>query len=1809
MNINCSVLYRLTTLLFACLISFPLSAALPVAGDPGPKPDFCGTITVSCDNGTFLCTGCTDADGNWVYVDCVDKGSSISRVTRDHRHEAIDYSYGSVSSSISSCTSCSTGVSDIGELPRLQFERFRHSRWSGEVGSYGIGGVSNYDIACVGSGGTGSNTNIWFRHPKLMGQPISQLWMVDGKVGIWWAGHRHFREARTYDSLSVLTDNIADIATIIVTDFDGTTYHMETIDTDATARLTSIRDRNNNSISLTYQNPTGFELSTITDAYGKQATIHCNGPLVGGRNLVSSIDLPNSTTINYSYSNGVLTGVAYPDGTNSEFSVTPDARNGERQIQFHDTGSKGTHRRKVLFESEDTYIGEDEQVHSQAQGLIRVLYNGEGERAFESWTNPNNAQKLYYYFGNNKFMRLGREDFYNAKKVHWAREFDPTSTTQTVQDVEFIRQDEYDPDYFQMDLETKDFYKRATGRVPDNIPDSLNSTRQYLSESYSDGTSMTKTVNSFSQTLTYTDRLGRQSANTYDANGNQLTRTVAVGETEESTWSWTYNSKGQPETYTDANGNITNYEYTTEGFLFKVIEPADISGGTRAETEFSYDSSGKLSTITDPEERVTTINYDDRNRVTGIDFFDGSSNSNEYGVAGSNDENLLTATVDRNGNRTEYSFDGHGRITSTVTGAGTPEAVTETCSYLEGTNLKESCVNRGNRTDYNYDYRNRLIGSTSYPNASTTLSNHTALDVLGRQLVSQDPYGRRTFYLYDINDRLARTVTETVPNGTAINTGTNLDGVDYGRVNVDSDSDGYADQAPAGQIYALTKVEQSAAALVRVLSDNAAYLINDYETDSEGQTIETTDGRGNKVTYKYDQQGRMTSSTEAFGSAVAAKTEYDFDDQGNVIEIRYPRFFDAADLEGFNNCKDTFVYTDRNLLKSQTEASGSGVQASMSYTYNLDKTSLDTIDFNGKSWRTLWHRCCGRLLASLSPKLSATGDNRPGNIVNTDFNGNVTHRATVNNIMESNGGAGNSSDPSFHDPLDADTLNESTTRYDALNRPTHSTVWINEISKLGFVQDHARANLIGSGEGGDYGDIIPIAGEDQPAADGLTTRYEYDDDLTDGVGLDLIYSTQIASVGLGVTDSSGSMVQVTNPEGEVSAVIHDAIGRTVLVIDGEGNEVKQVYDTIVSNLLATTTIRDPNGLDITTSSRTDGAGRTLIVIDAEGNASNYFYDANSNLVSYRDANNVGMDCFFDERNRDYSCTDTEGDNTAKTFDDGNNVITITDAKTSSMSYVFDARGRTKTVTDRLPSTTTYLYDDNNNLTSIEDAEGKITEYAYEERNLLIKTTYPDHVDLTNPGDSDYGIVECTFDGANRKTVCTDQLGDTITYEYDMANRLEKRKYRLLGAGVDESEDSFTYDAASRLLTAEKGRYDNICTYEYDESSRMTSETLTINGKNYTSVHEYDDANRETKCTYPDSSVVNKKFTDRDQLESVYFVSLNDIAQYSYDIGMRETVKTLGNGLVSTKVYGRDDNLMTAITVTGKVDLSFTYDYDENKNLIDETRTGVLSGTGFIAGYDSEDRVTSWNRDNFTDTQTWTLTDVGDWDDTTVNGVLEDRTHNDAHELTAIDVSTLSYDSKGNQSTDKDGNTFVWDIDNHLVSVSDSIPSVLGSYEYDAMGRRVSKTVGSTETIFVCKGQQVIAEFDSLDTPYNFDTQTAGDAPLRKYIYGGGYIDEPVLMVTDAGTKYYYHQNRQFNVMGMTDSNGDVVELYAYNTYGEVTYHDDLGVEISASTIGNPYEYTGRRKDSETGLYYFRARYYSDSQGRFISRDPIGTIKK
>ncbi len=90
----------------------------------------------------------------------------------------------------------------------------------------------------------------------------------------------------------------------------------------------------------------------------------------------------------------------------------------------------------------------------------------------------------------------------------------------------------------------------------------------------------------------------------------------------------------------------------------------------------------------------------------------------------------------------------------------------------------------------------------------------------------------------------------------------------------------------------------------------------------------------------------------------------------------------------------------------------------------------------------------------------------------------------------------------------------------------------------------------------------------------------------------------------------------------------------------------------------------------------------------------------------------------------------------------------------------------------------------------------------------------------------------------------------------------------------------------------------------------------------------------------------------------------------------------------------------------------------------------------------------------------------------------------------------------------------------------------------------------------------------------------------------------MLDVVDNNAAYYYHFDGLGSVVALSDSDADTVQTYEYSVYGQVAASEP-------EFLANPYMFTGRRFDLETGLYYYRARYYNPHIGRFMQTDPVG----
>jgi RHS repeat-associated protein len=136
-----------------------------------------------------------------------------------------------------------------------------------------------------------------------------------------------------------------------------------------------------------------------------------------------------------------------------------------------------------------------------------------------------------------------------------------------------------------------------------------------------------------------------------------------------------------------------------------------------------------------------------------------------------------------------------------------------------------------------------------------------------------------------------------------------------------------------------------------------------------------------------------------------------------------------------------------------------------------------------------------------------------------------------------------------------------------------------------------------------------------------------------------------------------------------------------------------------------------------------------------------------------------------------------------------------------------------------------------------------------------------------------------------------------------------------------------------------------------------------------------------------------------------------------------------------------------------------------------------------------------------------------------------------------------------------------------------------------LGRRIEKVANGQTTRYIYDGEDILLEYDG------------SNVLQARYTHGPG-IDEP-LAVTKGGATFFYHQDGLGTVTDLTDSAGATAKSYSYDAYGTIV--DQTG------TVEQPYTYTGRELDTETGLYYYRVRYYDSTTGRFLQKDPIGSF--
>lgn len=341
-------------------------------------------------------------------------------------------------------------------------------------------------------------------------------------------------------------------------------------------------------------------------------------------------------------------------------------------------------------------------------------------------------------------------------------------------------------------------------------------------------------------------------------------------------------------------------------------------------------------------------------------------------------------------------------------------------------------------------------------------------------------------------------------------------------------------------------------------------------------------------------------------------------------------------------------------------------------------------------------------------------------------------------------------------------------------------------------------------------------------------------------------------------------------------------------------------------------------------------------------------------------------------------------------------------------------------------------------------------------------------------------------------------------------------------------------------------------YNYDAAGNRTK--LSLNYATY-ATYTYDAANRMTNL--------------KD--------SANQGFPHTYDAVNRLLSRSAPNGVTTTETYDGLDRLTALTHATATTTLiNNQYQYNDANNI-----TSWTNASGSHAyGYDLVDRLTS-AVNSAQPNESYSFDGVGN---RTASHLSASYSYQPFNKLTSTAAATYSYDNNGNllSKTDAAGTTnFTWNEENQLTQVTLS-SGVTVNYKYDALGRRLQRTTsaGANER-YVYDGNDVLLDL-------NADWSVA-----TTYLNAPG-IDNHLRQTSTTTGVSYFLSDHLGSTAGLTDSAGSVLEQLTYDSFGN-----------SAGSSRTRYGYTARERDPDTGLVYYRARWYEPQVGRFISEDPIG----
>jgi len=531
--------------------------------------------------------------------------------------------------------------------------------------------------------------------------------------------------------------------------------------------------------------------------------------------------------------------------------------------------------------------------------------------------------------------------------------------------------------------------------------------------------------------------------------------------------------------------------------------------------------------------------------------------------------------------------------------------------------------------------------------------------------------------------------------------------------------------------------------------------------------------------------------------------------------------------------------------------------------------------------------------------------------------------------------------------------------------------------------------------------------------------------------------------------------------------------------------------------------------------------------------------------------------------------------TTYTYDPYGNVLTMTDPKGNQTTYQYSSTygdaylTQTSNTVSGLTLTTQYTYNfTTGDRLSVTDPEGNMTSYTYDMLDRVTSTTWPAingvraqrrtvYNDVSNTVtvyDENGNYVESYYDSLARLTetqaymngavysttqtvyywndkpkTYADQTGNVTTYDYDFLGREIEVTYadgttnqwvyndpagEVTVLDAKNHPTSYYYDWGGRLVTVTEevsGQYYNT-NYAYDSIGNLLQ---LADSKGQITTYTYDNLNRLTQTTYPDSTTETRTYDNDGNLVSR--LTQNDsLIQYSYDQINRLTTITYPGGSTVTYIYDKNSNRLEMTDPASTT----TYTYDPRDRLLSETRTINGQAYTFTYGYDAASNLIQLTYPDgyslsYTYDQLNRIVAVGSLATISYrlnseisqiaygNGVqtaysydklgrtIGIKTWNSTSILLSLNYA---YDPNGNPTSVNSGQeTYTYDDLNRLLTGSGSFGTV--SYTYDQVGNRLTATLNGTQTTYTYGSYNKLLSASSTSYTYdpngNMITKTAG----------------------------------------------------------------------------------------------------------------------